>query len=56
MFKIREKKMKKISKSKLRLLKSIFLKTQRYQWLFFLAPRLKGQALFDSDVDIAVYF
>jgi len=56
MFKITEKKMGKISKIKIKLLKKYFLENPEISMAFLFGSRVKGQVLFDSDVDIAVYF
>lgn len=48
--------MKKISKSKLKSLKKYFLENPKVSMAFLFGSQVKGQALFDSDVDIAVYF
>ncbi|MBI2470624.1 MAG: nucleotidyltransferase domain-containing protein [Planctomycetes bacterium] len=50
------KKMRKISKSKLRLLKKYFFENPEVSMAFLFGSQAKGQALYDSDVDIAVYF
>ena len=48
--------MKKISKSKLKSLEKYFLENPKVSMAFLFGSQVKGQALFDSDVDIAVYF
>lgn len=48
--------MKKISTTKVRLLKKYFSGKPEVSMAFLFGSYTKGQALFDSDVDIAVYF
>ncbi len=46
--------MEKISKSKLRLLEKYFFENPKVSMAFLFGSQVKGQALFDSDVDILV--
>lgn len=49
-------KVSKISLSKVRLLKKYFSENPGVSMAFLFGSYVKGQAIFDSDVDIAVYF